>query len=268
MLDLATGANTSHTLPGRPGFFAETTEPGVLLVGLERRLVYFDLLRGALRETGIEVTGDERVIINDGVAVEGGVLFGTKHLSFSQPVAALYYYDFSSRRLRTIAGGQVCSNGKFLRREGAGFTLVDIDSMPKAIHRLRLDEGLTAVQETSLVAPPESLPSFPDGLRPGPDGDSVIVAFYNPAAVTDGVARQFRIADGAVVCEWSVPGSPRVTCPEVVEFGGEIRIVFTTAVEGMPEDSRRLAPGAGAIYMAPTPFRSAPAPPPLAPVLR
>ena len=39
ILDLATGKNTSMPLPGRPGFFVETTDPGIVLVGIERRLI-------------------------------------------------------------------------------------------------------------------------------------------------------------------------------------------------------------------------------------
>src|ERR1700685_1455442 len=54
VLDLASGRNTSFPLPGRPGFFAETIRPGVVLIGLERRLVYFDLLTGNLEETVIQ----------------------------------------------------------------------------------------------------------------------------------------------------------------------------------------------------------------------
>src|ERR1700681_690510 len=75
LLNLATGQNTSFPLPGRPGFFVETQQPGVLLIGMERRLVLFDLLVARLIETGVELATDERVIINDGIAIPGGVLF-------------------------------------------------------------------------------------------------------------------------------------------------------------------------------------------------
>ena len=269
VLDLASGRNQSFPLPGRPGFFAETTRPGVVLVGLERRLVYFDLLTGTLEDPGIQVTGDERVIINDGLAVEGGVLFGTKHLEFNLPIAALYFFDSATRRVHTVLGGETCSNGKFLRRDADGATLIEIDSTPKTITRYRLDARLEHVLEHSLIASAGSLPAIPDGLRPspggenGPSGESAIVAFYNPAAVADGVAQQLRLVDGAVLCEWLIPGSPRVTCPEFVEVNGKVKLVFTTAVEGMPAATRRLAFGAGNMYIADTPFQKMPAPPPL-----
>jgi hypothetical protein len=42
--------------------------------------------------------------------------------------------------------------------------------------------------------------------------------------------------------------------------------VFTTAVEGMPESTRRIAPNAGSIFWAESPFSALPEPPPLFPV--
>jgi sugar lactone lactonase YvrE len=277
VLDLASRQNRSFPLPGRPGFFAETTQPGLVLVGLERSLAFFDLLTGKLQPAGtIEVTNDERVIINDGLAVDGGVLFGTKHLEFSQPIAALYFFDSATRKVHSVFGGQTCSNGKLFRRDAQGATLIDIDSAPKSIRRYRLDAKLERVLEQSPIVPPDSLPGFPDGLRPvagnhsdsdrETDGESVIVAFYNPEPVADGVAQQIRLADGSVLCEWLIPGSPRVTCPEFVEVEGQVKLIFTTAVEGMPAATRLLAPGAGTLYLADTPFRRLPAPPPLVPV--
>jgi sugar lactone lactonase YvrE len=266
VLDLASGRNTSFPLPGRPGFLAETTEPGVVLVGLERRLAYFSLLTGVLDESGPVVTTDERVIINDGLAVDNGVLFGTKHLEFNQPIAALYFYDYATRTVRTVIDKQLCSNGKYLRRDADGATLIDIDSIPKTISRYRFDSSLGRVIESSLVAPPDSLPGYPDGLRPAPDGESVIVAFYNPEPVADGIAQQLRLSDGKVLCEWVITGAPRVTCPEFVFLNGEVKIVFTTAVEGMAAETRRLAPASGALFIAGTPFQNTPASPPLVPV--
>jgi sugar lactone lactonase YvrE len=263
VLDLDTGENRNYPLPGRPGFFAETDRPGVVLLGLERRLAYLDLSDGRLEETGLQVTGDERVIVNDGLAVEGGVLFGTKHLEFSQPIAGLYFFDAATRRLHTVLDGQTCSNGKLLRREAGGAVLIDTDSTPKTITRYRLDAGLSRILERSLVVAPGALPAYPDGMRPAPGTDSVVVAFFNPEAAPDGVAQQLSLADGSVECEWRIPGSPRVTCPEFVRIGSEVKLLFTTAVEGMPDAVRRIAPGAGAMYLADTPFQTMPPPPPL-----
>lgn len=261
LLDLETGANRSFPLPGRPGFFAETERPGVVLIGLERRLVLFDLSNGALEETGVSIGDDERVIINDGLAIDGGVLFGTKHLEFSQPIAALYYFDCATRVVRTVLGGQTCSNGKLFLRDETGATLIDIDSSPKAISRYRLDPRLKSITRQSLVVAPESLDAYPDGLRPTPDGTGIVVAFYDPRALPGGKAVQFRLSDGLPVNEWIIPGSPRVTCPEFVLLQGRVKLLFTTAVEGMADAIRAQAPQAGTMFLADTPFDALPAAP-------
>src|ERR1019366_1914568 len=249
VLDLASRENVHHALPGRPGFFAEIGEtgepgePGVLLVGLERRLVLYDLNRRAVTETLAHIPEDPRVIINDGLAIPGGVIFGTKHLGFSEPVAALYHYDHATRQVRELLGGQTCSNGKYLH-DGL---LVDIDSKPKTITEYRYDGAL---HEPRLIAQPEALPALPDGLRPMPGGQSAIVAYYNPGHVADGVAQEIRLSDGEVLTEFVLPGSPRVTCPEVWELDGTTCVFFTTAIEGMPEETRAIAPEAGTIFVA------------------
>jgi sugar lactone lactonase YvrE len=274
VLDLESGANSTFPLRGRPGFFAETTEPGVVLLGLERELACLDLRTGTLSAAVARIDADPGTIVNDGLAVDGGVLFGTKDLEFKRPIAALYFFDPVTRKVHTVLDGQTCSNGKYLRREATGATLIDIDSAPKRISRYRLDAKLERVLEARLIRPAESLPALPDGLRPAPagrgeqEGDSVIVAYYNPAEVSDGLAQQIRVSDGAVICEWIIPGSPRVTCPEFVQLDAKVKLLFTTAVEGMPAEIRRRAPGAGCMYIADTEFADLPAPPPLVPVQR
>ena len=243
VLDLASRENVHHALPGRPGFFVETGEPGELLVGLERRLVLYDLNRRAVTQTLAHIPEDPRVIINDGIAIPSGAIFGTKHLGFSEPVAALYHYDHATRQVRELLGGQTCSNGKYLH-DGL---LVDIDSKPKTITEYRYDGAL---HEPRLIAQPEALPALPDGLRPMPGGQSAIVAYYNPGHVADGVAQEIRLSDGEVLTEFVLPGSPRVTCPEVWELDGATCVFFTTATEGMPPETRAIAPEAGTIFVA------------------
>ncbi len=39
VLDLGTMQDRSYPLPGRPGFFAETPDPDIVTIGMERRLV-------------------------------------------------------------------------------------------------------------------------------------------------------------------------------------------------------------------------------------
>jgi sugar lactone lactonase YvrE len=243
VLDLSSRENVHHPLPGRPGFFAKTSDPAILLVGLERRLVLYDLNRRAITETLAHIPEDPRVVINDGIAIPGGAIFGTKHLGFSEPLAALYHYDSATREVRELLGGQTCSNGKYLH-DGL---LVDIDTQPRTITEYRYDGEVHAVR---LIARPEVLPALPDGMRPMPGGESVIVAFYNPLHVADGIAQEIRLSDGEVLTEFVLPGSPRVTCPEVWELDGATVVFFTTAIEGMPEETRAIAPEAGTIFVA------------------
>lgn len=243
LLDLDTLHNRTCLLPGRPGFFAETADPNILTVGMERRLVHFDIAAGEIVSTLAHLPEDPHVIINDGIAVTDGVIFGTKHLAFSQPLASLYHYD--GKTLRELRGGQTCSNGKYFHDD----ILIDIDTQPKTIteYRYHSDRALEFIR---LIAPPARLPAFPDGLRPTGDGRSIVVAYYNPSHVADGLAQQIAIATGEVVHEWIIPGSPRVTCPEFVTIGGRPQILFTTAVEGMASETCAIAPEAGTMFVA------------------
>ena len=262
LLDLATGKNTNFPLPGRPGFFAETERPGVVLVAMERRLVLFDLTTGQLTETGVTLTSDERVIANDGLAIPGGLLVGTKHLEFRDRIAALYFVDAARKQVGVLLDREVCSNGKYWIGGSEGSTLIEIDSQPRTITRYRVDAQMR-VRGSSLVSAPDALPAVPDGLRPAPGAESVVVAFYNPGAVATGLAQEIRLSDGAVLTEWGVPGSPRVTCPELVWLDGRVQLILTTATEGMPPEVRAVAPEAGTIFIADTPFDAMPEAPPL-----
>jgi sugar lactone lactonase YvrE len=238
VLNLETLENRCYPLPGRPGFFVETAEPGVLLIGVERKLVLFDLALHKVTMTLAQLPDNPRVIINDGIAVPDGVIFGTKDLKFSDPIAAVYHFG---TRLREIQGAQICSNGKYFH-DGL---LIDIDSQPRTITEYRYHSD-GPLERLRLIVPPERLPALPDGMKGTADGTCVVVAFYNSENVPDGVAQQIRIADGEVVAEWVLPGSPRVTCPAFVTIGGERRLLFTTAVEGMHPESAE----AGTMFIA------------------
>jgi len=263
LLNLATGRNINFPLPGRPRFFVETDQPGVLVIGLERRFVLFDLTSSRLVETGVHLTNDERVIINDGLAIPGGLIFGTKHLDFREPIAGLYHLDTGTRQITQLVRGEICSNGKYFLPDAEGATLIEIDSHPRTITRYRLDRGLRRVLDASLIVPPKNLPAVPDGLRPAPGGASIVVAFYNPEAADTGLAQEIRLEDGAVLTEWRLPGSPRVTCPEIVWLDGRVQLIFTTCTEGMPDQIRAIAPEAGSLFCAGTAWQTLPEAPPL-----
>jgi sugar lactone lactonase YvrE len=194
-----------------------------------------------------------RTIINDGEIVPGGraVVFGTKDVQFAEPIAHLYLFTLDDHRISVLADGQVCSNGKVFAREGDQLFLYDIDTPRKNVVRYRLD-----LAGRRIVAPEEVLDlrehsGFPDGMTDVGDG-TAIIAFYNPAPVYAGKAIRFDLRTGEAVEEWTTPGSPRVTCPLLVEHEGRVRLVLTTATEGMPDSDRRACPNAGDLFWAET----------------
>lgn len=239
ILDLATRTNRHIPLPGRPGFFLESDRVGELFIGLERRLVRFHVADERIMETLAQLPGDPRVIINEGIAIPGGILFGTKDLKIREPIAALYHYDSATRKLRQLLGGQVCSNGKYFH-DGR---LVDVDSGPRTITEYGFDGE--SVHALRLIRRPEELPGIPDGLRPTPGGGSIVVAMVDLNPSHDGVAQELRLSDGAMLREWTLAGSPRVSCPEIFEFDGRPHVFFTTATEGCE------SPESGTLFVAP-----------------
>ena len=81
---------------------------------------------------------------------------------------------------------------------------------------------------------------------------TVIVAFYNPEYADAGRAVRFRLHTGEVLDEWLTPGSPRVTCPLLFEEGGAVKLLLTTADEGMAPELRAKCPNAGCLFVADT----------------
>jgi sugar lactone lactonase YvrE len=89
---------------------------------------------------------------------------------------------------------------------------------------------------------------------------TAIVALYNPEFAEAGRAVRYDLATGKEVEEWTTPGSPRVTCPILVKLGGGVKLVLTTATEGMPADVRAKCPNAGRLFVADTQLADCPSP--------
>ncbi|BDC50042.1 gluconolactonase [Bryobacterales bacterium F-183] len=266
ILDLEHRTNQTFDIPGRPGFFAETTKPGTVVLGVDRRLILLDTTTGAILETGLHLpNATDDVIINDGGSVPEGLIFGTKHLQFNQAIAKLYLFDAATREIRVLADGQTCSNGKFYQSDPAtgDITLIDVDSSPKRITRYRFTKGFDKLISSELVVDPASLPAFPDGIRPSGDGKSIVVALFNTATGAQGSAITIDLATGQTTSTWTIDESARVTCPEIFEWEGKPVAIFTTATEGMQPDDFVHSPQAGSFYIGDVPFEAAPPAPPL-----
>ena len=100
---------------------------------------------------------------------------------------------------------------------------------------------------------------FPDGMCDCGDG-TAIIAFYNPEFAEAGRAIRFSLTSGEAIEQWTTPGSPRVTCPLLVKRPGGVKLILTTAIEGMPAEMRAKTPNAGCIFIADTQLKSCPPP--------
>jgi sugar lactone lactonase YvrE len=238
-------------MPARPGFAFPTDAPDTLFVGLEKAVGTLNLKSGLWTPFATIPDDDPRTIINDGEIVPGGraVVFGTKDVRFADPIAALYLFTLADHKLTTLAGGQTCSNGKVFATETGGFALYDIDTPRKVVTRYRLDVAERTLTEDRIAVDLRAEEAFPDGMCDCGDG-TVIVAFYNPHRGGAGKAGRYMLGLGHPVQTWSTPGSPRVTCPLLVARDDTVKLILTTATEGMPADLRKDSPNAGNLFVA------------------
>lgn len=258
ILNPVNGTNESFALPGRPGFAFPTDEPGVFVTGLERSVGLFDTRSANWSPFTANVDSNvSNTIINDAVVFEGNLVFGLKELEFRTKKAGLYLWRCRDQTLIQLRSDQICSNGKaIVRNADDSLTLFDIDSPSKQIIRCRLDIEAGTVSDISVIVDLTSEEVFPDGMILTPDHQSLIVALYDPGDPEAGAARQYNISTGKLETIWTCPGSPRVTCPQLIMHQDRVRLVLTTAVEIMPPEQQSRHPNAGCLFIGDTPFTS------------
>jgi sugar lactone lactonase YvrE len=239
--------------PSRPGFLVPTNRPNVVFVGQGKEVGTLDLQTGEWVPLARIPDDDPRTIINDGRCVLDGrsVVFGTKDVRFQDPIAQLYLFTLEDRRVTVLADGQVCSNGKVFAREGHDLILFDIDTPRRSVTRYRLDLGRRTLETEGMAVNLQDVEGFPDGMVDAGER-TAIIAIYNPYRGGAGRALRYDLVSGGVMEEWTTPGSPRVTCPLLVERNDGVKLVLTTAVEGMPKEQRRESPDAGNLFIADT----------------
>ncbi len=259
IFDLTNGTSESRTLPGRPGFAFPCSQQGLFVVGLERSvgLCNWDTQEWTpfITDTDIE-TDVSNTIINDAVTWDDNLIFGCKELEFTTPKAGLYLYRGSDRTVHRLRNDQICSNGKAVIADKAGALLLyDIDSPTKTIVRRHLNLEDATVSEAETVVDLQAGTVFPDGMILTPDHRSLIVALYDPGDPDAGEAHQYSLDDGSLQTIWRCPGSPRVTCPQLIRRNGTVQLLLTTAVEHMPADQQQRHPNAGCLFIAETSFQ-------------
>lgn len=257
LLDPTAKNNQSFELPGRPGFAFPTDLPHTYICGVERSLGLFNYQANDWKVLVSGVDSDvDNTIINDAVVCGDNLIFGCKELEFTTKKAGLYLYRGADSKLIQLRDDQICSNGKAVIFTNGAVTLIDIDTPSKTVTTATLDIAAGTLGQQSVVVDMTEGEIFPDGLLLTPDGNSVIIAFYDPADPEFGVARQYGIESGNVEHVWTCPGSPRVTCPQLVNIGGKVSLILTTAVEGMGSEQLARHPNAGCLFIGATSFDS------------
>jgi sugar lactone lactonase YvrE len=246
-------------LAKRPGFVFPTDRPGVLFVGMEKELGTLDLETNTFRPMAKIADISPRTIINDAEVMPGGkaVVFGTKDTQFKEPIAALYLYTVDDNRVSLLVGRQTCSNGKVFYTDDRGVVLFDIDTPTRKVVRYRLDVAGRTATPDGVALELADQPGFPDGMCDCGDG-TVVIAFYNPEYLPAGRAVRFDLLTGNAVEEWTTPGSPRVTSPLLVKRPDGVKLILTTATEGMPAADRAKCPNAGCLFIADTQLTTCP----------
>ncbi len=256
LFDLFSQENRTWPLSGRPGFAFPTQDPAVMVVGIERRIQVLDLSSGITQDVSDEVDADVTgTIINDGVAFPDGIVFGTKDLQFKEQKAGLYFWRLADRQLIRLRDDQICSNGKVLAASGDTWSLWDIDSPTQTVVHYKFDSRAAVLSEPTVVIDLRSEELFPDGMVMTPDGQSVIVALYNPNDAPYGETRQYGLQSGQLEAVWKTPAAAQVTCPLLMNWEGRVSLVLTTAAENMSVEKLERQPQAGALFIGETSFQ-------------
>jgi sugar lactone lactonase YvrE len=259
IFDFATGSNSTHELPGRPGFAFSTDRDGTFIVGCERHVGLFKIDSSEWSPMSDELeAGVAGTILNDGVAFSGGLVFGAKDLTFSEKKAGLYLWRRSDGEFVKLRSDQVCSNGKIVEGSGDQVTLLDIDTPTKCVVRYQLDVARGTLSDAEVVLDLNSREDFPDGMIATPDGCSVIIAFYNPHDRDAGQSIQFSLETGEAEAVWKTEKAPRVTCPQLVRIDGSVKLVLTTAIEDMSVEKQEQYSNSGCLFIGETEFDSLP----------
>ncbi|MEM6691249.1 MAG: SMP-30/gluconolactonase/LRE family protein [Planctomycetota bacterium] len=248
--DLANQQNTRYDLEGRPGFAFRQAD-GSYVIGLERSLIRFDPTskRSTTLADGIDADV-ENTIINDGLQIGDDFVFGCKDLEFATKKAGLYLFRSGDSQLIRLRSDRICSNGKVVVEEGGELRLYDIDSPARTVWSYKLDIAAGQITDEKVEFDLTSESAVPDGMTITPDGKHLIIAMFQPEKVSDGQTRMYDRQSGELVKVWETIGSRQNTCPAIIHFEGQTRVLITTASEHMDDADREMCPMAGRFFLA------------------
>lgn len=255
LLDVESGENQTIDLPGRPGFAFPTSDANRFIVGMERQVAIVDVSSGETQTVADGIDSNvTNTIINDGLVYRDQLIFGCKELEFETKKAGLFLMR-PDHSIVQLADDQICSNGKAIREQANGtLEFFDICSCSKQVVAWDLDLDAGTIANRRVVVDLTAEEVFPDGMILTPDEESVIVAIFNPGDADEGEARQYNIASGDLETVWLCPGSPRVTCPQLIHHHGETALILTTADEGMDPALKAKSKNAGCLFVGKTTF--------------
>ena len=231
--DPETGQNSTHVLPGRPGFVALHAS-AKLVLGIEREISIFDPDLGhSISLAKVDTLG---VRINDGSCDHTGRLwFGTMDDMVAQPIGALYrlWPDRPEAAITEV----IASNGPAFSTDGRW--LFHCDTLGRRILRYPLLAdgalGLGSVYRTF-----SSEEGLPDGLACDTDG-GLWVGLWGGGSVV-------RLdCGGAISARVAVPAAQVTACA----FGGpDLDVLFiTSAAMGLTTEDLTAAPESGGLFM-------------------
>ena len=234
--------------PQRPGFIAQKAD-GELWLGMEKDLGVLTLATNTFTKLATIPDASERTIINDGEPTPDGsrILFGTKDLDFKEPIAAMYQWNLSTHEITVVADEQTCSNGKIIEEYGRGWIMHDIDTPQHRINVYDYDAPASHWIAKGMEVDLSAYEGSPDGMCAFGDG-SAVIAMYAPGRAA-GYALRIDLATGREIERFTVPGSPRVTCPLVRDTTNGRELILTTCIEKMPTDEEAASPNAGCLFV-------------------
>ena len=238
--DPATGKERQWSLPQRVGSFVLTDAPGVLILGLAKKVVLFDTHTGTLQPLADVEPDNPTTRVNDGRADRcGNYVFGTMHEGGPEPIGSFYRFTPMGMLQRLALPNIAIANSIAFSPDGA--TMYWCDTPSRRIHACDYDGQTGDVSNIRIFA--DLRDQDADGRHKGsPDGSTVDAEGCLWNAEWGGNRLTRYAADGRVLAQVSVPTS-QPTCPA---FGGAAfdALYVTTARDGL--SAHRLAEDANA----------------------
>ena len=236
------GATRSWGMPERLCCYAFTADAGQLLIGLESRLAFFNLVTGVIAPI-CRIEGDlPSTRLNDGRCDrQGRFVFGTLNEDAGrEPIASFYRLNTDLTLDRLPLPGIAISNSICFSPDGS--LMYHCDTLQNRIMCCDYDTVTGAVANQRVFVDLSAQPGSPDGSTVDAEG-----FVWNAQW---GGARVVRFApDGSIDRIVEVPTAQ----PSCVAFGGEQldQLYVTTAHEGMSAGQRAEDALAGALFTVP-----------------